>query len=97
MKAEAGPRAESRSHTCICAREAEKEQKAGLGYRTSRPTTTDPFPSVKPHLLKGPQPSQTVPPTRDQVFKSLSQWEALHIQTITVVLTTTVVTTQGHS
>lgn len=38
---------------------------------------------VGSYLLKVPPPSHTVLPGRDQVFKQLSLWGTLHIETIT--------------
>lgn len=56
----------------IYTEEAEREQEVGLDYEASRPAHSDPLPPVRLHLLKVLQPSQSVPPARDQVFKYMS-------------------------
>lgn len=41
--------------------EAEREEKGRLGYKTSDPNPSDILPLAKLHILKLPEPSQTVP------------------------------------
>lgn len=41
----------------------------GPGYKASRVSTSDPLSLARLHLFKVPQPPQTMPPARDQVFK----------------------------
>lgn len=66
---------------CTYTQEAKHKQEMGQGYKTSRPPSSDRLPPARLCLLKAPQPSQTVPPAEDQVFKHASLWKAFYVQT----------------
>lgn len=56
----------------------------GLGYKTSGPIPNEALPPSVLCLLKLPQPSRTVPPVGDQVFKHMCLKGAVHVQTMAV-------------
>lgn len=47
---------------------AESQTEVERGHRLSKFVPSDVIPATKLHPLKVPQPSQTWPPVRDQVF-----------------------------
>lgn len=73
----------SRSH-CVCNQEAERGQEVGLGYKTSKPAARNAqSSSSNPLPPKGSTDFPNSPIAWDQIFKHMSSWGTLHIQTST--------------
>lgn len=60
-----------------------KRAEGSLSYQTSTLASSDSLPPARLHLLKVPQPSKTVPPAGDQVFRHRGLPGTLHIQITT--------------
>lgn len=59
--------------------EAESEQEMEPSRKASRPAPSDPFPPVRPRLLKVPQATQTEPPVGNLSVQTHELMKECHI------------------
>lgn len=57
---------------CLHTESRQKEKEAGPDYKTKSPAPINILPQARLYLLKVPKPSQSVPPTEDQMLKHVN-------------------------